>query len=96
MTTITKRDLIVNTIRKFGYTQTFSRGIVQSFLDSVVDELSNGNKVEIRNFGVFTVKTRKAKVASNPITGEAMNVPAKDVVVFKPGKELKDRVNQVN
>ena len=63
------------------------------FLDRIVEELSQGNRIELRDFGVFEVKKRAARKARNPRTGEEAFVPAKNVVVFKVGKLMKERVN---
>jgi nucleoid DNA-binding protein len=56
--------------------------------------LLNEGRIELRNFGVFEVKRRRARKARNPRTGEKVNVPARMVVAFKPGREMQERVNQ--
>jgi integration host factor subunit beta len=62
-------------------------------LDRIVQELSQGNRIELRDFGVFEVKQRAARKARNPRTGEEAFVPAKNVVLFKVGKLMKEKVN---
>jgi integration host factor subunit beta len=62
-------------------------------LDQVAEALEEGRRVELRGFGAFSVRQREARQGRNPRTGEAVNVSAKRVPFFKPGKELRDRVN---
>lgn len=67
--------------------------VVNIVLDSMVDAMSQGGRVELRGFGAFSVRSRPARVGRNPRTGEAVNVPAKSVPFFKSGKELRERLN---
>ena len=62
-------------------------------MEEIVDALSRGDRVEIRGFGVFAVKQRKARVGRNPRTGELVDVKEKMVPYFKPGKEMRARLN---
>ena len=73
-------------------TQSAIREIVQKTFDSVLDSLANGQRVELRNFGVFDLKVRAARQARNLSTGDAVQVPEKIVVAFKPSKEMERRV----
>jgi len=67
--------------------------IVGAILEEIVDALSRGDRVEIRGFGVFAVKQKKARVGRNPKTGEQVDVKEKIVPYFKPGKEMRARLN---
>ncbi len=67
--------------------------IVNTILDEIVRALADGNRVELRGFGAFTVKERKARVARNPRTGEPVRVADKKVPFFKTGKDLRERLN---
>jgi len=67
--------------------------IVGAILEEIVEALSRGDRVEIRGFGVFAVKQRKARVGRNPKTGEQVDVKEKIVPYFKPGKEMRARLN---
>ena len=67
--------------------------IVGAILEEIVEALSRGDRVEIRGFGVFAVKLRKARVGRNPKTGEQVDVKEKIVPYFKPGKEMRARLN---
>src|SRR6185369_3988173 len=67
--------------------------IVQTVFDEIADALSEGNRVELRGFGAFSVKNRTARTGRNPRTGSAVSVDAKRVPYFKTGKELRERLN---
>ena len=67
---------------------------VKTIIDSLGNTLSNGGRVEIRGFGSFTLNHRPARLGRNPKTGEKVNVPEKFVPHFKPGKELKIKVDK--
>lgn len=69
--------------------------IIQATLDGVIETLVSEGRIELRNFGVFQVKERKARQARNPRTGEAVQIPKRFVVSFKPGKEMQQRVRQL-
>lgn len=88
MRTMVKKELALQISEQFDISHNVSLKIVQHFLDQIVGELNEGNRIELRNFGVFEVRTRKSRVARNPRTGEKVQVPEKKTVVFKPGKEL--------
>jgi nucleoid DNA-binding protein len=93
MATITKRDLVITISNACGLTQQQVLDVVQNFLDTVTDHLSEGNQVILRNFGAFQVKRTKPKVGRNPSRpGSEVSIPERTIVKFKPGKEMKDRV----
>lgn len=89
---MTKRELVSEVATKVGLTQNEVSNIVQALLDSIVEALSEGERLEIRNFGVFEIKIRDARVGRNPRTGEEVPIPEKRVPSFKPGKALKELV----
>jgi len=91
--TITKRELVINISNKTGLTQHDVYNVVQHLLDSVTDELAQGNSVVMRNFGAFQVKEVKGKIGRNPKDpSKDVPIPARAVVKFRPGKEMKDKV----
>ena len=93
MATVTKRDLVVRISNETGLTQQQVFEVVQKTLDAVTSELAQGNPVVMRNFGTFEVRQTKAKVGRNPMKpGKDVPIPARAVVKFKPGKELKEKV----
>jgi integration host factor subunit beta len=67
--------------------------VVASFFDSVIDQLQHGGRVELRGFGAFSTRGRDARRGRNPRTGEPVDVDAKRVPYFKPGKEMRERLN---
>jgi nucleoid DNA-binding protein len=90
--TVTKKEIVKQISDRLGLTQLKTKEIVQLTFDAIVDTLLADKRIELRNFGVFEVKLRKARKARNPRTGERVDVPPKSVVTFKPGKEMEDRV----
>ncbi|MFS0773399.1 integration host factor subunit beta [Sphingomonas sp. 1P08PE] len=67
--------------------------IVSTFFDEIVDRLAKGGRVEIRGFGAFSTRSREARTGRNPRTGQSVDVDAKRVPYFKPGKEMRARLN---
>ena len=68
--------------------------IINTILDEIIDALAEGDRVELRGFGAFSVKERDARIGRNPRTGETVAVTAKRVPFFKTGKELRERLNE--
>ncbi|MDH3740421.1 MAG: integration host factor subunit beta [Hyphomicrobiales bacterium] len=68
--------------------------IINTILDEIIDALAQGDRVELRGFGAFSVKERDARIGRNPRTGETVSVTAKRVPFFKTGKELRERLNE--
>jgi nucleoid DNA-binding protein len=94
--TVTKKEIVKQISDRIGLTQLKTKEIVQQTFDAIVDTLLEAPyRIELRNFGVFEVKQRKARKARNPRTGEKVDVPPKNVVTFKPGKEMEERVRQM-
>jgi integration host factor subunit beta len=89
MGTITKKDLIDRIVTRTGRKRADVKEVVQAFLDSVITELSEGNRLELRDFGVFETRERAARVAQNPRTLERVPVPARNTVKFKVGRLMK-------
>ena len=90
--TVTKRDMAIVLAEKYGFTQLEATDIIQTFLDEIVKELANANRLEFRKFGVFEPKIRKGRQARNPRTNEELFAEAKATVAFKVGKEMKEKV----
>jgi integration host factor subunit beta len=93
---VTKKEIVKQISEELGQTQLKTKEIVQKTFDSIVATLLSERRIELRNFGVFEVKRRKARKARNPRTGERVDVEPKNVVVFKPGKEMEERVRQLD
>lgn len=92
---MTKKEIVKQISDKIGLTQLKTKEIVQLTFDAIVETLLEEKRIELRNFGVFEVKRRKARKARNPRTGQKVSVPPKNVVTFKPGKEMEERVRQL-
>ena len=86
---MTKKDIVLQVAADTRLKQVDVKKAFQRTLDVVVAALSRGETVELRNFGIFKVKTRKGRTGRNPRTGEKVPVPPKKVVVFKPGLIMK-------
>jgi nucleoid DNA-binding protein len=78
-----------------GLTALQAGALIQRVLDGITATLLNEGRIELRNFGVLEVKERRPRRARNPRTGEAVDVPAKRVVTFKPGLEMGERTGQL-
>jgi DNA-binding protein HU-beta/integration host factor subunit beta len=89
---VTKKDIVRQISEELGETQLKTRDIVQLTFDAIIRTLLETGRIELRKFGVFEVKQRKARKARNPQTNETVDVPPKNVVTFKPGKEMEEKV----
>ena len=89
---MTKKDIILKVSDQANLKQIDVKSVVQKTLDCITDALVRGEKIELRNFGVFKIKQRKSRTGRNPRTGQVVPVPPRKVVVFKPGLEMKKRV----
>lgn len=92
---MTKKEIVKTISDEIGLTQLKTKEIVQKTFDAIVETLVEDHRIELRNFGVFEVKRRAARKARNPRTGEKVFVPEKFVVTFKPGKEMEERVREL-
>jgi DNA-binding protein HU-beta/integration host factor subunit alpha len=91
--TLTKRDLVNRIAEETGQIQQKVLVVVQKSLDYIAESLAKGDKVELRNFGVFEVRVRKARIGRNPnAPSRDVPIPQRSVVKFKPGKELRKAV----
>ncbi len=92
MKTVTKKDLVDRIADRTACKRVIVKKIVQQFLDEIVTELGEGNRLEFRDFGVFEIRSRAARVAQNPKTMEKVYVPCKRTVKFKIGRLMKERL----
>jgi integration host factor subunit beta len=91
--TITKKILIDRIADSTGMKRVAVKQVVQEFLDQVIVELGDGNRLEFRDFGVFEVKQRAPRMAQNPKTLERVPVPAKRTVKFKVGRRMREAMD---
>lgn len=92
---VTKKEIVRTISEEIGLTQLKTKEIVQKTFDAIVETLVEDGRIELRNFGVFEVKRRAPRKARNPRTGDKVFVPEKFVVTFKPGKEMEQRVREL-
>ena len=86
---ITKKDIVLKISNETNIKQIDVKRVVQSMLDKMTEFLAEGQTVELRNFGIFKIKSRRGRLGRNPRTGQEVQVPPKKVVIFKPGLIMK-------
>jgi len=91
---LTKKEMVRRIAAELDVDQVLTKKIVQRTLDGILDTLVRAGRIELRNFGVFEVKRRAARKARNPKTNEEVFVPARNVVVFQPGKNVANRITR--
>jgi integration host factor subunit beta len=91
---MTKAELVDEVAQVVQLTKKQAETIVNIVFDSIVNSLRAGEKIELRGFGSFRLRSRKSRTGRNPKTGERVDVPSKKIPYFKPGKELKELINQ--
>ena len=92
---MTKAELVDEVASVVQLTKKQAETIVNIVFDSIVESLRSGQKIELRGFGSFRLRSRKSRTGRNPKTGEKVEVPSKKIPYFKPGKELKELINKV-
>lgn len=91
---MTKADLVERVAREAELTKKDAEQLVEIIFESIIGSLNKGEKIELRGFGSFRVRSRNARTGRNPKTGASVEIPAKRVAYFKPGKELKEMINE--
>jgi nucleoid DNA-binding protein len=89
---MTKKDIILKVSDQSNLKQIDVKKVVQKTFDCIIEALARGEKIELRNFGVFKIKQRKSRTGRNPRTGQVVPVPPRKVVIFKPGLEMKHKI----
>ena len=92
--TITKKELVNRIAEETRQTKVVVKDILQRFLDSITEELAEGNRIEFRDFGVFEVRERAPRRAQNPRTLEEVEVPRRRAVKFKAGRRMGERITE--
>lgn len=93
--TMTKRELVIKVSNKLGMPQTDVAKIIEGAFQAISRSLASGERWELRDFGVFEVKTRASRIGRNPRTGDQVPVPERKVVTFRPGKRMKELISGV-
>jgi nucleoid DNA-binding protein len=92
---MTKKEIAREISERFGISQLLALEAVNLVFDAIMETLVDEGRIELRNFGVFEVKRRRARKARNPRTGESVSVPERMVVTFKQGREMEQGVNEL-
>ena len=90
---MTKRELVIRVANKLGMTQSDVAKVIEGTFEILSQVLAEGKRWELRDFGVFEVKTRASRIGRNPRTGDQVPVPERRVVTFRPGKKMKEVVS---
>lgn len=90
---MTKRELVIRVANTLGMTQSDVARVVEGAFEAISRALAEGERWELRDFGVFEVKTRASRLGRNPRTGDQVPVPERRVVTFRPGKKMKEQVS---
>ncbi|MFO1051316.1 MAG: HU family DNA-binding protein [Planctomycetota bacterium] len=93
MRTVTKKELVNRIAESTGVTKVVAKDVIQAFLDAIIRELADGNRLEFREFGVFETRERAPRRAQNPRTLQRVDVPAKRIVKFKVGRMMRAQVS---
>ena len=93
MHTVTKKEMVDRIAVRTKQKRVVVKQIVQSFLDEIINEVGQGNRLEFRDFGVFETKMRAARIAQNPKTLQRVHVPPKRAVKFKVGRAMKQTLS---
>jgi integration host factor subunit beta len=91
---MTKAELVEDVADAAELTKKDAERLVEIVFESIIETLNHGEKIELRGFGSFRVRERGARRGRNPKTGDPVSIPAKRVPYFKPGKELKELINE--
>lgn len=87
-----KRGIVLQINQESGIKQKLVKEVVNRTFNAIINALKNGERIELRNFGIFYLRKRKQRTARNPKTGEIIAVPEKRIVVFKPGLQMKKNI----
>jgi nucleoid DNA-binding protein len=92
--TVTKDDIVRGISLETGFTRRDTSVIISGFMEAISNALEQGNRIELRGFGVFKTKKRRKRLARNPRTGKPISLDERFVPVFKPSKILKQRIKK--
>ena len=93
---LTKKDLINLIYMQLGFSKQISENLINDFLSTIILNIKNEKKLKLSKFGTFSVRQKKSRIGRNPKTKETKIIPSRDVVLFKPSKEFKEFINNIN
>lgn len=91
---LTKADLVLEVVRATDLPRRQAEVIVNTVIESLIDSLQRGEEIELRGFGSFRIRQRGSRIGRNPRTGETVEVPPKRIPYFRPGKDLRELLNE--
>ena len=90
---LTKKDLINQVYMQIGFSKNITESLIEDFFNLIVDNLKKSRKLKISSFGTFKIRSKKSRIGRNPRTKEKKKITERNVVLFKPSKELKEFIN---
>jgi len=92
---LTKRDLVNLIYMRLGFSKQISSNLIEEFFFQIIDNLIKEKKIKISNFGTFSIKSKKSRIGRNPKTKEEKMISSREVISFKPSKDFKNYINQI-
>tara|TARA_B100000214_G_C23723940_1_gene515607 strand:+ start:7 stop:312 length:306 start_codon:yes stop_codon:yes gene_type:complete len=92
---LTKEEIVNSIYMQIGYTKKISENLLEDFFEIIFNSLKKNNKVKIAKFGTFQVRFKKSRIGRNPKTKERKVISERKVILFKPSKELKKKINKI-
>ncbi len=93
---LTKKDLVNMVYMQLGFSKYVSENLINDFLSMIIQNIKNEKKLKITKFGTFSIRQKKSRVGRNPKTKETKVISSRKVVLFKPSKEFKEFINNIN
>ena len=92
---LTKKDLVNLVYMRLGFSKQISSNLIEEFFFQIVENLTKEKKIKISNFGTFSIKSKKSRIGRNPKTKEEKMISSREVISFKPSKDFKNFINQI-
>tara|TARA_B100000902_G_C27248349_1_gene883834 strand:+ start:1040 stop:1339 length:300 start_codon:yes stop_codon:yes gene_type:complete len=93
---LTKKDLVNSVYMQLGFSKQISENLIDDFLLTIIENIKSEKKLKLSKFGTFTIRQKKSRIGRNPKTKETKMISKREVVLFKPSKEFKQLVNNIN
>ena len=93
---LTKKDLVNQVYMQIGFSKQISENLIDEFFTLIIENLKTEGKIKLTKFGTFSIRSKKSRLGRNPKTKEVKTISERDVVLFKPSKEFKKQINQIN
>ena len=93
---LTKKDLVNQVYMQIGFSKQVSESLIDEFFLLIIENLINERMIKLSKFGTFYIRSKKSRIGRNPKTKEIKTISKREVVLFKPSKEFKNLINQIN